>query len=66
MTVLTYNHNLNDVESSHGCFDKRIIPWGVNTAVISTVMKTNSLYAEGGIILGLPLHLSTDSKAILT
>lgn len=66
MTVLTYNHNLNDVESSHGYFDKRIIPCGVNTAVISTVMKTNSVYGEGGVMLILLLHLSIDSRVILT
>lgn len=63
--ILTYNQNLNDVESTFGYLGKWIIIYGVNTAVISTVMKTSSVYGEGGINLILPLLLFFDSKVIL-
>lgn len=66
MKILTYNQDLNDVVSSLDYSGKQIIPYGVNTAVVSTVIKTDSVYDEGGIILILLLCLNMDQKVVLT
>lgn len=63
---LTYDQNLNDVFSSPRYFGIIKFLYGVDTAVISTVIKTNSGYGEGNISFILRQLLPTDSTAVLT
>lgn len=62
--TLTYDQNLNDVVSFLGYFRKCIMIRGINTAVISTVMKTSAGYGEQGVTLILFLGAILDSAPI--